>query len=235
MGFRRSVVHDELPVGDTLIRAMAGLGMAFDIDPLHNFNIEDTLLGASVDGMERDDLRVLGLAVAWLDIHHARLNVDRLTRAVPLLTGHRCRVFWAATADRFIADRRWARLARLPDAMGPADLLRIGNSFQMQRRGEDQRFAQTRLRVPAGTLRQRPGEVLEPSALALRHDAYRQRIIMGASYRADAWAVLQENPERSASVVARLSYASFATAWQVKRDFQLVAGTTARGPGVRPG
>jgi len=35
---------------------------------------EDTLLAASVEGMERDDLRVLAVLVTWLGIHHPWIN-----------------------------------------------------------------------------------------------------------------------------------------------------------------
>ncbi len=75
MSYNRTILRPDLPVGDHLIRAMAGLGMAFAVDPLRDANIEDTLLGASITGMENDDLRVLGLLVAWMDVHHASTSI----------------------------------------------------------------------------------------------------------------------------------------------------------------
>jgi hypothetical protein len=65
------------------------------------------------------------------------------------------------------------------------DLLRVGTDFQVRRRGEDPRFEATVLRVPGGTLRQRPADVRSPAALAQTHHAYRWRVIIGPSYGAD--------------------------------------------------
>jgi hypothetical protein len=44
---------------------------------------------------------------------------------------------------------------------------------------------------------------------------------MGPSYRADMWAALARNPSLSAAALARKTYGSFATAWQVKSDFAI--------------
>jgi hypothetical protein len=223
MSYNRTILRPDLPFGDHLIRAMAGLGMAFAVEPHRDANIEDTLLGASIAGMEDDDLRVLGLLVAWMDVHHARINVDRLTRAVPALTGERSRAFWLASAQRFISDRRWLRMSKSPMHAARVELLGAGNEFQIQRRGEDERFSRTRLRVPNGSLRRRPGDILSPHDLAKLHSAYRHRVLIGASYRADAWAALALNTGLTPSALARLTYASFATAWHVKQDFQTIA------------
>jgi hypothetical protein len=45
---------------------------------------------------------------------------------------------------------------------------------------------------------------------------------MGASYRADMWAALDNKPTLTAAELARRAYGSFATAWQVKRDFAIL-------------
>jgi hypothetical protein len=79
------------------------------------------------------------------------------------------------------------------------------------------------MRVPAGALRERPGDVLEPTALAKWHSGYRHRIMLGPSYRADMWAIAEREPEASASALARRSYGSFATAWQVRQDLAVLS------------
>jgi hypothetical protein len=72
--------------------------------------------------------------------------------------------------------------------------------------------------VPANILRDRPGDVLEPAELARIHHAYRCRVMIGPTYRADMWAALEADPTLSAADLARKSYGSFATAWQVHKD-----------------
>jgi hypothetical protein len=61
--------------------------------------------------------------------------------------------------------------------------------------------------------------VLQPAELARTHAAYRWRLVIGPSYRADMWAALERKPDLAAAALARATYASFASAWQVRRDF----------------
>jgi len=45
---------------------------------------------------------------------------------------------------------------------------------------------------------------------------------MGPSYRADMWAELDQDPSLSAAKLARRAYGSFATAWHVKQDWEVL-------------
>ena len=224
MAYRREAAPMELLRGDELTAAMVGIGMGFAAEPMTNANIEDTLLAASVEGLERDDLRVVAMLVTWLRVHHGWVNADRLLRAGRAHDGPRVRAFWAAVGDwlgEARKDRRFMRFAEL--YRGPRiDLLPAGTEFHVRRAGEDRRFAGTSLRVPAGVLRDRDSDVLAPTELARRHSTYRHRVIMGPSYRADMWAALEENSSLSAAELARVAYGSFATAWQVKHDRELL-------------
>lgn len=210
--------------GDELTAAMIGIGMTFAADAGADApNIEDTLLAASIEGMDRDDLRVLAVLVTWLGTHHARINADRLIRAVLAHPSDRVRAFWAGIGEWLAKDRRFVRLYKT-HSKTRIDLLRTGSDFQISRRGEDPRFRHGPLRVPAGVLRDRPADVLGPEALAKKHKSYHYRVLMGPSYRADMWALLDRDPSLSASEVARKAYGSFATAWQVKHDRAIIGG-----------
>lgn len=220
MPFKRRVVP-ELMTGETLTAAMAGIGMEFYSTVLLNMPIEDVLISASVEGMERDDLRVLSVLMTWLDVHHPWVNADRLIRGAQTLELPRTRAFWAAVSHWLKKDRRFAKLRKLHRG-APIDLLPTGMDFQIERKGEDPRFVGSPLRVPAQTLRDRSGDVSTPAELAARHDTYRRRILMGPSYRADMWAALERNPDLTASQLAHETYGSFATAWAVKQDFGLL-------------
>ena len=220
MAYNRRVTPLTHPDTDTLAGALAGRGVSIAVTPIPDHNIEDTVLAASRAGMEDDDYRILGLLVAWLDVHSARLNADRLIQLVRHATEPRVRAFWRAMARRWSNDRRWRRLARLVST--PTELLRTGNAFQIRRRGEDPRFVDTGLLVPVGVLRQRPGDVQAPAAVCQLHRAYRWRTIIGPSYRADVWAALESDGAMTASLLARKTYAGFATAWQARRDFVIV-------------
>jgi len=228
MPFSRALAPRTPPQADELTAAMVGIGMNFASRAHPNANIEDTLLFASVEGMDKDDLRVLAILVTWFGVHAPWVNADRLTKLVTETRATRVRALWSALARWQSKDRRFARLAKV--YTGPRlDLLATGTDFQIKRHGEDERFAGSPLRVPANVLRDRPADVQPPAELAKRHDAYRSRIIIGPSYRADMWSALERDSTLSAAELARRTYGSFATAWHVRRDFGLLVPPTKLG------
>jgi len=232
MAFSRRMMPTESDPIETLTSDMAAIGMNFTADQGRALspsepNIEDTLLFASIEGMENRDLRVLAVLVTWFRIHAAWVNADRLIRLIKMQKSPRLRAFWSALAGVHEKDRRFARLAKLYS--GPRhDLADTGTDFQVKRNGEDQRFQDSPIRVASNLLRDRDADVLAPADLARRHLAYRRRIIMGPGYRADMWAALEKDGSLSAAALAKKTYGSFATAWRVRRDFDLVAMNEAR-------
>lgn len=226
MVFSRALAPAETPGRDALTAAMVGIGMELAAPAASDPNIEDTLLFASADAMDGSDLRSLALLVSWFGVHHAWVNADRLTRLVATRGSDRVRALWSALAHWQVKDRRYARLAGRH--RGPRLDLTAGAEFQIRRHGEDARFTGSGLRVPANLLRDRPGDIASPEVLARRHRTYRWRVMMGPSYRADCWAALEADPGLSSAALARRAYASFATAWQVKRDFAIVRRRPSR-------
>ena len=221
------------PAPHELTARMVGIGMNFAAKPEASADIESTLLHASALGMDEGDLRVLAVLTTWLGVHHMRLNADRLVRLVVTHPSERVRAFWAAVAMWLAKDRRLARLLGAYEG-SPVDLLPTGSAFQMQRRGEDDRFAGSKLRVPKGTLRDRHEDVLAPEVLVRRHAGYRNRVLMGPSFRADVWTALESAPELSVADVARKASCSFATAWQAAQDYRLLRAARPTGARGRP-
>jgi hypothetical protein len=219
---------------------MVGIGMNFAAPGAPEPNIEDTLLFASVEGMDHHDLRVLAVLVTWFGVHAPWVNADRLTHLARDHESVRVRAFWSALADWQTKDRRFARLARR-DSGARIDVLPVGTAFQIERHGEDPRFRGSAIRVPANVLRDRPADVLTPAELSQRHRAYHWRLVIGPTYRADMWAALEASSPLSAAELARATYGSFATAWRARRDFELATTPTKSGrrrpprPAVRLG
>jgi hypothetical protein len=222
MSFRRQIAPLVRLEGVALDRAMSGLGLRFAADPEPYPAIEDVLFFASQLGMEKDDYRVLSVLCKWIDVHGARINADRLTRLVDCFADHeRTRAFWAAVGQWQHRDRRFIRLAALRSKRKRIDLF-AGTDFQIQRRGEHPWFQDTALRVAAGTLRNRASDVSTPEELSQMHPIYRERVVQGPSYRADMWAALTLDPSLGPAELARRTYGSFATAWEVRRDWSIV-------------
>ena len=223
MAFDRSAILGPRPQGTALTSDMVGIGMNFAAESDRAALIEETLVHASALGMNEHDLRVLAVLTTWLGVHHKYINADRLVRCVCEHPSERVHAYWAAVAQWLSKDRRFVRLAKLRD--GPSvELLPVGTDFQIARRGEDERFAGSALRVPTGTLRDRPADVLSPEVLVRRHAGYRNRVLMGPTWRADVWTVLEDEPEVTVAEAARRAGCAFATAWQVVQDFRLLRG-----------
>jgi hypothetical protein len=51
---------------------------------------------------------------------------------------------------------------------------------------------------------------------------YRERVVQGPSYRADVWSALTADDSLSPAELARRTYASFATASDVRHDWRVV-------------
>ncbi|MEN9580941.1 MAG: hypothetical protein RJA70_3950 [Pseudomonadota bacterium] len=231
MAFSRATSPEPTPEPDELTARMAGIGMNFAAKAEANADIESTLLHTSALGMDNGDLRVLAVLTTWLGVHHAHVNADRLVRLVGAHSSERVQAYWSAIATWLKKDRR---LARLTAAYGgsPTELLPTGTEFQLKRRGEDERFTGSKLRVPKGTLRDRHEDVLSPEVLVRRHAGYRNRVLMGPSFRADVWTALEHAPDLSISDIARKASCSFATAWQAAQDYRLLQ---AAGPNTAQG
>ena len=221
MAYSRPSALPERPGEAALTRDMAGIGMNFAAAPNVDAPIEETLVHASSLGMDDGDLRVLSVLTRWLDVHAVYINADRLVRCVSDHPSVRVRAYWAAVAHWLGRDRRFGRLTALHDGSA-LDLLPVGTAFQIARRGEDERFVGSVLRVPADTLRRRDADVISPESLARQHAGYRNRVLMGPTWRADVWTVRERSPELSVAEVARRAGCSFATAWQVVQDFALL-------------
>lgn len=196
---------EELPSSEALTARMVGVGMNFAEAGDPDADIEATLVHASVVGMDAQDLRVLSVLTTWFGVHHAHVNADKLVRLVRAQSSARVRAYWAALAAWQRKDRRFARL-QAGHRGRPIELLEVGSAFQIARRGEDTRFRDTALRVPAGTLRDRASDVLSPAELVQRHAGYRNRVLMGPSWRADVWTVLEKaaRPQRCGRGASRL-------------------------------
>lgn len=229
MAFSRATAIGERPESAGLTRDMAGIGMNFAAEPRADAGIEETLVHASALGMDEYDLRVLAVLTTWLGIHHGHINADRLVRCASELPSERVCAYWAAIATWFQKDRRLARLHKLYQGL-TIDLLPVGTDFQIARRGEDARFAGSVLRVPTGTLRDREADVLSPAALVRQHAGYRNRVLMGPTWRADVWTVLERDPDITVAEAARRAGCSFAAAWQVRKDFALLRPANRESP-----
>jgi len=222
MAHKRVLTPTEYATGEKLTSDMVGIGMRFaSSPPATEPNIEDTLVAASIEGVLQEDYRVLSLLVDWFDIHFERVNADRLFKMVKVVQEMRVRAFWKALAQWKKRDWRLKKLQKVYSKYR-VELMGEGTTFQIERHGEDERFVGTALVIPNKLLRHRPGDILSPEVLAERHAGYRYRIMIGPSYRADMWALIERHPELTPAEIARQTYGSFPTAWETRKDWMIL-------------
>lgn len=222
MAYSRPTGTIAAPDTEALTSQLVSIGFNFAETAERDADIEAALVHASEEGMESGDLRVLAVLVTWLGLHHRMVIADRLYRLVAEHPSGRVRVFWASIGTWLSSDRRLKRLAALAKSER-ADLIPVGTNFQIKRHGEDERFLGSPLRVPGNALRDREEDVLTPEALAALHRGYHLRVMMGAGWRAHLWGIFELDPTLSIADAARRARCSFAVAWEVGRDFRVLA------------
>lgn len=221
MSYKRVVACESYFSGQSLDGRLAGIGFKISASKELNPNIEDTLIAAAIEGMN-GDFRILSLLTDWFEVHYQRVNVDRLVRALKELKNQRVRAYFSAIGTWLEKDRRFKKME--PLYKGPKIPLGLAGdyTFLIKRNGEDERFSGGKLRVANGNLRRRLQDIETPEVLAKIHTDYFYRVLIGPTYRADMIALLKRSKELRASDLARLTYGSFATAWEVMRDMAIL-------------
>ena len=198
-----------------------------------NPNIEASIISASVEAVNNKDNRIGGLLVDWITVHYLRMNVDRLTKFVFNLSNSEykfVKIFWCANAQRlFVKDQRFKRLSGLYKGrrINFADCFskngkQKATKMLIEIKGEDERFKRTCIRVPEGYFSERPNQIFPVSVIAKNHLPYRYRVMMGPSYRADLWALLDNDPSISAYALGKKAHCSYRAAYIAKKDYKLL-------------
>ena len=197
-----------------------------------NPDIELSLISASVEAVNHKDNRIAGLLVDWITAHYLRIHVDRLTKFVFSLKDVEykfVKIFWHANAQRlYVKDQRFKRLSvytgrrvDFADRFIKKGQKKVTKTL-IAIKGEDKRFKKTCLKVPKGYFSQREKQIFPATIIAKHHIAYRYRVMMGPSYRADLWALLDTEPHLSAYALGKKAYCSYRTAYIAKKDYELL-------------
>ena len=220
MSFKRIINIENYLQGAELTIALAGIGIKIGTEKISkNVNIEDTLIAGVIEGI-KGDYRVLSLITNWIEIHFERINVDRLYRAVMPVSDLKVRCYFSSLHCILKNDSRFKKFKSL--YKGERLLLGLTKeyAFLVNKNKEDFRFEKSKLIVATNTLRNRKDDIYSVQELSKHHRIYYYRLLIGSSYRADMIAHLSLNSELNASELAKKTYGSFATAWDVVRDFR---------------
>lgn len=222
MGFKRIVSLEQYPTGLDLTRMLTGIGIKIgDSDYIKNANIEDTLIAGALEGVA-GDYRVLSLVTTWIEIHHQVLNADRLFRAVSAVKEKKLRAYFSNLNFLLPKDPRFKKFKSLYKGEKVILGLTDDYSYLVKKHGEDERFSSGKLVVAKHTLRNRKEDILPVQEMAKFHRLYYYRLLIGPVYRADMVGTLALNSVLSPSELAKATYGSFATAWEVVKNFDFL-------------
>ncbi|MDO9181966.1 MAG: hypothetical protein Q7U04_06140 [Bacteriovorax sp.] len=226
MSFKRIECLNEYPLGEELTPKLIGIGFKLGGFAEENVNIEDCLIAAATEGVG-GDFRTLSLLTDWFFIHHKFVNIDRLLRALKKIKDPKIKCYFGAIGKWLQKDGGYKKLSKI--YRGEAHLLGLTSDYKflIKRNGEDERFVGSKFLVANKTLRSRHEDILTSKELALRHQDYYYRILIGPSYRADMISKYINNSSLTASQLAKNTYGSFATAWEVMKSINLL-GITVR-------
>lgn len=222
MGFKRISHLENYPTGSELTKMLTGIGIKIgNNDYIKNVNIEDTLISGVIEGVS-GDYRVLSLITNWIEIHHEIVNADRLFRAVSVINEKKVKAYFANLSFIMAKDPRFKKFRSI--YKGERQLLGLTDdySYLVKKHGEDERFSNGKLIVANYTLRNRKEDVMSIQEMAKFHRVYYYRLLIGPVYRADMIGYLTLRSELSASELAKATYGSFATAWEVLKTFNLL-------------
>ncbi len=185
-------------------------------------DIEQTLL--EVTAQAQKDYRLLSVLMTWIQIHGEQVIVEKLFKRAkkldPLAGAYAPEILngmavWATVCKM----EKWKKcISGDPKHTYLIDE-EITHSFEAYS-GLKPEWLKYGVKVPEKMIRIRASDVLSPLELASTHHQYRNRLIYGASWRADIITAIQAG-YRSPTEIARSIGCSYEPAYRVLKDYSI--------------
>jgi hypothetical protein len=198
-----------------------------DLTLLEEADIEETLIRAAYEA--RVDFRILSILLTWITVHADYVIVEkfakkRLAFEKPLGMN---RVLDLMAAQAVASgSHKWKKLLRTsprrPEIPVDPELLEASIQYQ----GADEQLKKHGILVPKKLLRIREEDVLTSTELSRLNSQYRNRLLYGASWRADIIAAIEAGV-KNANQISRLLGCSYEPAYRVFRDYRVALGVAA--------
>jgi hypothetical protein len=185
-------------------------------------DIERALLAAAAQA--RSDGRLLSLLFSWVHAHAERVNVDRLRGLVRAAGDADARLVTSALAAYALSlgRHRWRKLIAAPAEQKHLSASAAAASA-VELKGAEPWLAAHNILAARGSLRIRPSDVLSVKELAKTHRGYRNRLLYGASWRADIVTAIEEGAGTAAEIRSRVG-CSYEPAHRVRREYLMAVG-----------
>lgn len=198
-----------------------------DVALLQEADLEETLIRAAYEA--RGDFRVLSILLTWVTVHADYVIVEKFAKkrhTFEKIQGvNRVLDFMAAQAV-VSGSHKWKKILRTSPKRPeiPVDPELLGSSIQYQ--GADEELKQYGILIPKKLLRIRADDVLAPTELSKVNAQYKNRLLYGASWRADIITAI-ESGVKNPNQISRLLGCSYEPAYRVFRDYRAALGLAA--------
>ena len=210
-----------------LSRRLAGIGiqLAGASEPSRKFSadIEQVLLDTAAQA--RSDGRLLSLLFSWVHVHAEHVIVEKLRKRLRTIGGADARLVVSALAA-YAANRGRHKWHKLIDAPKEPCYLSASKTAEsaIRLKGAEPWLSEHNILAAKGSLRIRPEDVLSVKELAKVHLQYRNRLLYGASWRADIITAIQEGG-KTATEISRRVGCSYEPAHRVRREYLIAVGS----------
>jgi len=192
----------------------------FDITSSLYVDIESTLIEAADVIAKGHDSRVLSLILSWIRVHGELVNIERLKKKM-LSEVENFDCTWVCLFAFYgvsIGQSRWKLLAkRKVDKLtsGPADMVLARAKFK----GEESWSIGSGFVIPKDSEPIESKFILAPDQIAQINRFYRNRLIYGASWRADLATAIDAGA-KTPTEISKWAGSSYEPAYRIFHDFQ---------------
>jgi hypothetical protein len=198
-----------------LIRIGVQLADQRNKEDLKWVDIENTLHEASLE--ITDDSRLFSLLASWISVHGDYVVVEKLMklqkkRNSPWLTA-------LAICAFNMGFHQWKRLIK--KERGPIALVNVDLALSaIKLKGEEPNFRRCGFLLPIGVLRIRISDALTTERLVKRNPQFRNRLLFGASWRADIITAI-ELGIKTPYQIAKLLGCSYEPAHRIFKEYSI--------------
>jgi len=186
-------------------------------------DIEQVLLDAAAQA--RSDGRLLSLLFSWVDVHAEHVIVEKLRKRLRASGDADARLTVSALAAYAVnrGRHKWQKLIDAPKEPCCLSASRTAESA-IRLKGAEPWLSEHNILAAKGSLRVRPADVLSVEEMTRVHLQYRNRLLYGASWRADIITAIQEGA-KTATEISRRVGCSYEPAHRVRREYLIAVGS----------
>jgi hypothetical protein len=181
------------------------------------FDIEQVILDAAKQ--MRDDGRLASLIFSWVHMHAEHVIVEKLRKLLHKNKDEDQQIAVSALAAYAVAQsqHKWKKLI-LPDAKGKCLFRGKAAESAVKLKGAEPWAKEYGILIAEGSVRIRTEDVLSGEDLAKANLQYRNRLLFGASWRADIITAIQQGASTATEVMKRVG-CSYEPAHRIRREY----------------